>query len=125
MYCHELARITEWGVGFVIGWFRDVQCTDSVSLQKKLDKVPVPGKDARLSREVLIEKNKAAEAALEPTLSEIAELEKELEKEKEALREEEKFLEQLTFNAQAEEKFREEKAQMVCSSIFIMTVCRN
>lgn len=73
----------------------------------------MPGKDARLSRDVLIEKNIAAEAVLEPTLREIADLEKELEREKEALQEEEEFLKELTANAQAEEKIREARSRTV------------
>lgn len=88
------------------------------SLRKKLEKIPVPptgnSKDARLNREFLLEKNASAEAALEPTLREIAELETELEKEKELLRQDVQHLEKLKKNAKAQEQVRAEKSRLVC-----------
>ncbi|TGZ83202.1 hypothetical protein EX30DRAFT_339410 [Ascodesmis nigricans] len=92
-------------------------------LRKKLEKIPVPpiGKDARLSRDFLMGKNVAAETALEPTLREIAELEKELEKEKELLRQDEAHLAELRKNAKAQEQIRAEKSRLMPRSLRMNT----
>lgn len=60
-----------------------------------------------------------AEAALEPTLCEIAELENELEKEKELLRQDQEHLEELKKNAKAHEKVRAEKSRTVWMIFFL------